>query len=92
MPRLLTTAECHNIVAHRQVTEIGSDLENCFSLAAHRTRRVKRWDGERMILRWTAAALLAAEKTFRRIRGCEQLKDLGKVLRELETTSTLKAA
>src|SRR5437879_7316652 len=45
-------------------------MENCFSLAAHRTRRVKRWDGARMILRWTAAALLAAEKTFRRIRGC----------------------
>jgi len=67
-------------------------MENCFSLAAHRTRRVKRWDGARMILRWTASALLAAEKTFRRIRGCEQLKDLGKVLRELETTSTLKAA
>ena len=67
-------------------------MENCFSLAAHRTRQVKRWDGARMILRWTAAALLAAEKTFRRIRGCEQLKDLGKVLRELETTSTLKAA
>ncbi len=67
-------------------------MENCFSLAAHRTRRVKRWDGARMILRWTAAALLAAEKTFRRIRGCEQLKDLGKVLRELETNPTLKAA
>src|SRR6266571_2824715 len=67
-------------------------IENCFSLAAHRTRRVKRWDGARMILRWTAAALLAAEKTFRRIRGCEQLKDLGKVLRELETNPTLKAA
>jgi putative transposase len=67
-------------------------MENCFSLAAHRTRRVKRWEGPRMILRWTAAALLAAEKTFRRIRGCEQLKDLAKVLHELETTSTLKAA
>src|SRR5713101_7712619 len=67
-------------------------IENCFAQAAHRTRRVKRWDGARMILRWTAAALLAAEKTFRRIRGCEQLKDLGKVLRELETNPTLKAA
>jgi hypothetical protein len=26
-----------------------------------------------MILRWSAAALLAAEKNFRRIKGCEQL-------------------
>jgi putative transposase len=67
-------------------------IENCFSQAAHRTRQVKRWDGPRMILRWTAAALLQAEKNFRRIKGCEQLKDLEKVLRQLETTSTLKAA
>ena len=63
-----------------------------FAQAAYRTGRVKRWDGPRMILRWTAAALLWAEKTFRRINGCEQLKDLQKVLHELETTSTLKAA
>src|SRR5438876_591371 len=67
-------------------------IENCFAQAAYRTGRVKRWDGPRMILRWTAAALLWAEKNFRRIRGCEQLKDLQKVLQELERTSTLKAA
>src|SRR6266571_1654662 len=60
--------------------------------AADRTHQVKRWDGPRMILRWTAAALLSAEKNFRRIKGCEQLNDLEKVLHELETTSTLKAA
>lgn len=67
-------------------------MENCFAQAAHRTRRVKRWDGPRMILRWAAAALLEAEKRFNRIKGCEQLKDLAKVLRELETTATLKGA
>src|SRR5437667_3590627 len=67
-------------------------IENCFAQAAYRTGRVKRWDGPRMILRWTAAAPLWAEKSFRRIKGCEQLKDLQKVLQELETTSTLKAA
>jgi transposase-like protein len=67
-------------------------IENCFSQAAHRTRRVKRWTEPRMILRWTAAALLSAERNFRRIKGCEQLKDLEKVLRKLESTSTLKAA
>jgi transposase-like protein len=67
-------------------------IENCFSQAAHRTHQVKRWDGPRMIMRWTAAALLAAEKNFRRIKGCEQLNLLEKVLQELSTTSTLKAA
>src|SRR6266403_554533 len=58
-------------------------IENCFAQAAYRTGRVKRWDGPRMILRWTASALLWAEKSFRRIRGCEQLKDLQKVLHEV---------
>ncbi len=67
-------------------------IENCFSQAAHRVRRVKRWYGPHMILRWTAAALLAAEKQFRRIKGCEQLNNLEKVLREHPNLSTLKAA
>jgi transposase-like protein len=67
-------------------------IENCFSQAAHRTRQVKRWDGPKMILRWTAAALLAAEKNFRRVKGCEQLSLLEKVLHEQGTSSTLKAA
>jgi len=45
-----------------------------------------------MMLRWSASALLAAEKNFRRLNGCEQLKDLEKILREPPATSTLKAA
>lgn len=67
-------------------------IENCFSQAAHRTRQVKRWDGPKMILRWTAAALLAAEKNFRRVKGCEQLGLLEKVLHEREASPTLKVA
>ena len=67
-------------------------MEGCFAQAAHRTRRVKRWSGAHMMLRWSASALLAAEKNFRRLNGCEQLKELEKILRESRTTSTLKAA
>ena len=67
-------------------------IENCFSQAAHRTRQVKRWDGPQMILRWTAAALLATEKNFRRVKGCEQLSLLERVLHESPTTATLQAA
>jgi transposase-like protein len=67
-------------------------IENCFSQAAHRTHQVKRWNGPRMIMRWTAAALLAAEKNFRRIKGCEQLTLLEKILHEQQSTPTLNAA
>ena len=67
-------------------------IENCFSQVAHRTRRVKYWQGPQMILRWTASTLLWAEKRFRRIKGCEQLQALEKSLRALKTEATLKAA
>jgi putative transposase len=67
-------------------------IENCFSQAAHRTHQVKRWNGPRMIMRWTAAALLAAEKNFRRIKGCEQLSLLEKILHEQPSTPILYAA
>ena len=67
-------------------------IENCFSQVAYRARRVKRWHGPTMILRWTASTLLQAEKSFKRINGCEQLKDLEKSLRISQTTSNLKAA
>jgi putative transposase len=67
-------------------------MEGCFAQAAHRTRRVKHWTGAHMMLRWSASALLAAEKNFKRLNGCEQLKDLEKILRDPLITSTLKAA
>ena len=67
-------------------------IENCFAQVAYKTGRVKRWHGPNMILRWTAAALLHAEKNFRRIKGCQQLPDLEKALRDTPTTTTLKAA
>lgn len=66
-------------------------IENCFSQVAYRARRVKRWHGPTMILRWTASTLLLAEKNFKRINGCEQLKDLEKSLRASQTASNLKA-
>jgi putative transposase len=56
-------------------------IENCFSGVAHRARRVRHWEGPKMIMRWTASALLWAEKRFKRLNGCEQLKDLEKSLR-----------
>jgi len=67
-------------------------IEGCFSQVASWTRRVKHWDGPKMILRWTAGGLLWAEKHFNRLHGGRQLAELEKILRESESTSTLKAA
>jgi putative transposase len=67
-------------------------IENCFEQVAHRARRVKRWNGARMIMRWGATTLLWAEEHFKRLNGCELLRDLEKSLRSAESTTTLKAA
>jgi transposase-like protein len=35
--------------------------------------RVRRWQGGSMVLRWAASAFLAAEESFRKIMGCDQM-------------------
>ena len=39
-------------------------------------RRVKRWRGGTMILRWIGAAVLERSKGFRRVRGCKGMSGL----------------
>ena len=45
-------------------------------------RNVKRWRNAEMALRWTAAGLLEAQKTFRRLKAYRQLPVLDAALRE----------
>ena len=45
-------------------------------------RNVKRWRNAEMALRWTAAGLLEAQKTFRRLKAYRQLPILDAALRE----------
>lgn len=56
-----------------------------------RTRRVTRWRDGAMALRWTSAAMLAAEKRFRRIMGYRQLWMLKAYLDEEESAATVAA-
>ena len=44
------------------------------SVARTVTGNVKRWRNRAMILRWTAAGVLEAEKQFRRINGYRDLQ------------------
>lgn len=56
-------------------------IENLFSRVRDLARRVKRWQGGTMILRWTAAGALEAEKSFRRVAGYRGLPKLIAALR-----------
>jgi transposase-like protein len=51
-------------------------IESCFSNTRMWLGRVKHWRDTKMILRWSAAALLAAEANFNRVWGHEQMTNL----------------
>ena len=56
-------------------------IENLFSRVRDTARRVKRWQGGMMILRWTAAGVLEAERHFRKVAGYRSLPKLLAALR-----------
>ena len=49
-------------------------------------RRVKRWRGGKMILRWVGAVVLDARKGFRRVKGRCEMHRLVDALRHHEKT------
>jgi transposase-like protein len=51
-------------------------IENLNGSIRDVTRRVKRWRGGRMAMRWVASALLEAEKKFRRVKGFREMPGL----------------
>jgi putative transposase len=56
-------------------------IESMLSISRQRSRNVKRWRGGEMVLRWTAAGVLAAERSFRRVRGHREMPTLRAALR-----------
>jgi putative transposase len=60
-------------------------IENLFSRVRDTARRVKRWQGGMMILRWAAAGVLEAERHFNKIAGHRALPKLVAVLRAHDT-------
>ena len=57
-------------------------IENAIGTVRTVSRNVKRWRNVEMALRWTAAGMLEAQKTFRRLKAYRQLPILRKALQE----------
>ena len=51
-------------------------IENLIGVVRQLSGRVKRWRSGKMILRWSAAGVLEAERGFRRIRGYQKMGKL----------------
>ena len=67
-----------------RMLSVTNAIENLFSTVRSVSHRVKRWRSGTMILRWTAAGLLEAERGFRKIRGHKHMPKLLAALREHE--------
>ena len=59
-------------------------IESLNDKIAAYARRVKRWRGGQMILRWTGAAILEAQLGFRRVKGYRAMHHLADALRRHE--------
>lgn len=53
-----------------------NSIESAISVVRNLTDRVKRWQDARMVRRWVGVGLLEAERSFRRIKGCEDMPTL----------------
>jgi putative transposase len=51
-------------------------IESMISIARTTNRNVTRWRDGQMVLRWTAAGMLNAERSFRRVKGYKQMPHL----------------
>ncbi len=56
-------------------------IENLFSRVREMAQRVRHWQGGTMILRWCAAGVLEAERSFRKVAGYRSLAKLDAALR-----------
>jgi transposase-like protein len=59
-------------------------IENLNSGIATYAKNVKRWQGGSMVVRWVSAAIVEAEKKFRRVQGWRDIEKLVTALQELE--------
>jgi putative transposase len=62
-------------------------IENLFGRVREIGRRVKRWQSGTMVLRWTAAGVLEAERGFHKLTGYRAMPSLVAALRTRDTQS-----
>ena len=63
-------------------------IESMISVARTVMGGVKRWRDGSMKKRWVAAAMLEAERSFRRVKGCDEMPVLVAALRRHTGTVT----
>ena len=70
--------------ALRKTFATTNPIESLFSVVEEKCRRVKRWRGASMVLRWTASACVWHAKRMRRVKG---FRDIPQLITALENHS-----
>jgi transposase-like protein len=67
-------------------------IENLNSGIVTYSKNVKRWQGGSMVVRWTSAAIVEAERKFRRVHGWRDIEKLVRALDVLEASQQEQGA
>ncbi|MFQ5507551.1 MAG: IS256 family transposase [Planctomycetota bacterium] len=67
-------------------------IESAFDIVTVHARRVKRWSGSSMVMRWVGSGLVRAEGRFRRVRGYTAIPKLVAALETLSLTDAMEVA
>jgi putative transposase len=98
LPELFTVARLGITGTLAKTLTTSNPIESMISIARTTNRNVTRWRDGQMVLRWTAAGMLNAQRSFRRVKGYKQMPQLVAALRRhahpatARTTETVSAA
>lgn len=98
LPELFTVARLGITGTLAKTLTTSNPVESMISIARATNRNVTRWRDGQMVLRWTAAGMQNAQRSFRRVRGFKQMPQLVAALRRhahphtTRSTETVNAA
>jgi putative transposase len=81
LPELFTVARLGIGGTLAKTLTTSNPIESMISIARATNRNVTRWRDGQMVLRWTAAGMQNAARSFRRVRGFKQMPQLVAALR-----------
>jgi transposase-like protein len=67
-------------------------VESAIEVVKHHARRVKRWNGAAMVLRWVGSGLVRAEQQFRRVKGHDKIAQLVTALENVSLNNSKDVA
>jgi putative transposase len=92
LPELFTVARLGIGGTLAKTLTTSNPIESMISIARTTNRNVTRWRDGQMVLRWTAAGMQNAQRSFRRLKGYKQMPQLVAALRRHAHPTTARTA